>query len=440
MPQDTQSHPRIQPDLEWFTTSRFGMFIHFGLYALAARHEWVKNYEELSDATYQRYFDHFNPDLFDAKLWARRAREAGMRYVVLTSKHHEGFCLWDSAYTDYKVTNTPFGRDLIAEYVEAFRAEGLKVGFYYSLLDWHHPDFPVDSYHPQRNSPDAEQMNEGRDIRRYAAYMRDQVRELLTRYGTIDILWFDFSYPDYTLGNLGGKSHEDWESEKMVDMVYSLQPHIIMNNRLDLDDLPGSVHTPEQFVPREAVQVNGEAVTWESCHTFSGSWGYFRDETSWKSPAQLIQLLIDSVALGGNLLMNVGPTGRGTFDERAVDALDVYGAWLDLHGRSIYGCTQSNYPAPRDCRLTQKGDRVYVHVFNWPNQYLHIDGLGGKVAYAQLLNDASEVPMIEHVELISWNNTQVRPAPGTLTLKLPVHAPGVVVPVIELFMKPSNGA
>ena len=179
---------------KWFTHDRFGMFIHFGLYALPARHEWIKNIELISEDKYQKYFDNFNPDLFDAREWAKSAKAAGMKYAVLTAKHHEGFCLFDSEHTDYKITNTPFGRDLVKEYVEAFRAEGLHVGLYYSLIDWHHPDFTIDALHPRRKDENAQEQDKGRDMRKYAKYMRDQVTELLTNYGKIDILWFDFSY------------------------------------------------------------------------------------------------------------------------------------------------------------------------------------------------------------------------------------------------------
>ena len=181
-------------DTSWFTHDRFGMFIHFGLYAMPARHEWVKTNEKISEEHYDLYFKHFNPDLYDPKEWAKQAKAAGMKYVVMTTKHHEGFCLFDSKYTDYKSTNTPCGKDLIKEYVEAFRSEGLRVGFYYSLIDWHHPDFPIDTLHPRRDDADALQQNEGRNMHKYAEYMRNQVTELLTNYGKIDILWFDFSY------------------------------------------------------------------------------------------------------------------------------------------------------------------------------------------------------------------------------------------------------
>ncbi|RQW02832.1 alpha-L-fucosidase, partial [candidate division KSB1 bacterium] len=166
--------------LAWWTEARFGMFIHWGLYAQAARHEWVKNREQMTDAQYQKYFDTFNPDLYDPAAWARTAKAAGMKYMVVTSKHHEGFCLWDSKYTDYKAPNTPYGKDLLKSMVEAFRAEGLKVGFYYSLLDWHHPDYTIDRHHPQRNDQSARAANVERDMKKYADYVYNQVEELLT--------------------------------------------------------------------------------------------------------------------------------------------------------------------------------------------------------------------------------------------------------------------
>jgi len=420
---------------KWFVHERFGMFVHWGLYALPARHEWVKSREELNDADYQRYFDHFDPDLYDPREWARRAKAAGMKYVVLTTKHHEGFCLWDTKATDFKVTNTPYGKDLLRPFVEAFRAEGLRIGFYYSLIDWHHPDFTVDPRHPQRNHPDAAKINEGRDMRRYAAFMREQVRELLTEFGQIDIMWFDFSYPQWKLGELVGKGNQDWESEKLVRLVRELAPDIIINNRLDLAGLQADIVTPEQYVPRAWPKRDGRRVVWEACHTLSGSWGYHRDEDTWKSTEQLVQILVGSVAMGGNLLMNVGPTARGTLDHRAIAALGAYEEWMALHERSIVGCTQSGFTAPPDCRLTQNGDRLYIHLFNWPYRHLHFDALAGKIEYAQFLHDASEVTWLRPSANTLWTNTQFPVAEDELTFVLPVRRPKVVVPVIEVKLK-----
>ena len=418
-------------DTTWFIHDRFGMFIHWGLYALPARHEWVLSVEKLDPSAYAaHYLPRFNPTLYDPRQWARTARAAGMKYAVLTAKHHEGFCLWDSAYTDYKITRTPYGQDLLAPFVEAFRAEGLHVGFYYSLLDWSHPDFTIDIYHPLRDHPEAARLNEGRSMPRYAEYMRHQVRELLTRYQP-DILWCDFSYPDASYNGLPGKGRNDWESEKLLRLIRELSPGIILNNRMDLPDVRADVYTPEQVQPTEWLRVDGEPVVWETCHTFSGSWGYHRDEDSWKSPEQLIMMLVNTVSCGGNLLMNVGPTPLGTFDPRALQALAVYRDWMERHSAAIYGCTQSEFRAPQDCRLTQNGKKLYVHVFAWPFKHLHLPGLGGKVEFARFLHDGSEVPLTRS----EWETHQLTLQPDEQLLFLPIKKPDVIVPVIELTLR-----
>jgi alpha-L-fucosidase len=396
--------------MSWWTDARFGLFIHWGIYAVAARHEWVKNRERLTDARYQRYFDHFDPDLFDPAEWAREARAAGMRYFVVTTKHHDGFCLWDSDLTDYKVTNTPWGRDLIGPLVDAFRAEGLRVGFYHSLLDWHHPDFPVDEFHPQRDDEAFRAAAAGRDGRRYADYLHGQVRELLTRYGTIDYLFFDFSYAE--------KGAAEWRSEELLAMVRELQPAALVNDRLGI---PGDFVTPEQVQPAGRVERDGRPVPWEACQTLNGSWGYDRDNRDFKTPGQVIRMLVDGVSKDGNLLLNVGPTGRGQFDPEARSILARIGEWMAPHERSIRGCGPSEHAPPPDCRYTRRGDRLYCHVLAWPFRHLRLPGLAGRVRYAQLLHDASEVRMDDAGD-------------GSLTLLLPTVAPPVEVPVIELFL------
>lgn len=417
-------------DTSWFVKDRFGLFIHWGLYALPARHEWVKNQERIDSATYDKYFRHFDPDLYDPALWATAASNAGMKYFVVTTKHHEGFCLWDSALTDYKATNTPYGKDLLHPMVDAFRAQDMKVGFYHSLLDWHHPDYTVDMHHPMRDNPAEIEANKNRDLSCYAEYLHGQTRELLTQFGKVDILWYDFSYE--------GKGKDAWQSEKLLKTVRELQPGIILDDRLALD-YGWDIKTPEQFQPREWVHVGGQPVVWEACQTFSGSWGYHRDEESWKSLEQLLRMLIDSVSKGGNLLLNVGPTGRGEFDERALDRLTGIGEWMKRHARSIYGCTQApaEFTAPQDCRFTYNLDtrRLYLHVFAWPYRHLHLDGLAQKVEYAQLLNDASEIKMLTRVPEAAYGSMTEEREATLLTLELPVKKPNVTVPVIELFLK-----
>jgi alpha-L-fucosidase len=409
-----------RPDTSWFVNNRFGMFIHWGLYALAARHEWVKSAERISTSEYQKYFDHFNPDLFDPKDWARRAREAGMKYFVITAKHHDGFCLWDTKHTDYKSTKTPYGKEILKEVLTAFRAEGLKVGLYYSLLDWHHPEYTIDRHHPMRDNKEEREKNKKRDMRKYARYMREQVTELLTKHGKIDIIWFDFSFP----GN-DGKGHKDWESEKLNALVRKLQPHILIDNRLDLPG-SGDFVTPEQVQPEKPqVDENGKPSVWEACQTFAGSWGYFRDELTWKNNHQLLYMLIDGISKNGNLLLNVGPTARGEFDYRARERLAGMGEWMKYHNKSIYGCgpAPEELSTPQDCRYTYnpKTQRLYLHILSWPFMHIWCKGLAGKVEYAQFLNDASEIKF--------ENKTG-----DALVLNLPKLQPNVEIPVIELFL------
>lgn len=401
----------------WFRHDRFGMFIHFGLYAVPGRHEWIKTVEKRYDSDYDRYMNYFNPDMFDAKEWAKKAKAAGMKYCVLTTKHHEGFCMFDTKYTDYNITNTPFKRDLVKEYADAFRAEGLKVGFYYSIIDWHHPDFPIDGIHPRRE--DGEELDKGRDMKKYNRYVRNQLTELLTNYGKIDILWFDYAtpHPDPVLHLAFDKSHpapdpnpkpwyqyegrkskEEFESEKLIAHVRSLAPEIMINDRADIEQ---DFTTPEQVAPTEWIKDKntGELLTWEACHTFSGSWGYNRDEMTWKSPEMLIQLLVRTVAYGGNFIMNVGPTARGCFDERADGALEVYEYWMKYNSRSIYGCTmaEKEFVAPAGTVLTESedGKRLYIHLFEQPYKVLKMPSLKGRIEYAQLLYDGSEISFTE---------------------------------------------
>jgi alpha-L-fucosidase len=416
-------------DTGWFVHDRFGLFIHWGLYALPARHEWVMQKEETAPEQYERYFDYFDPDLYDPTQWAEVAAAAGMKYCVVTSKHHEGFCLWDSALTDYKAPNSPAGRDLLRPLVEAFRAEGLRVGFYHSVIDWHHPQFVIDDVHALRNHPQRTQLNQQRDQTQYVEYLHGQVRELLTDFGHLDILWCDFSYPER------GKGRADWDSPRLYRMIRELQPHVMLNDRMDLDD-GWDVRTPEQWQPQSWITVDGQPVVWEACQTFSGSWGYHRDEASWKSVDQLVRMLVDTVSKGGNLLLNVGPTGRGELDRRALERLRGMGAWMRRHSRSIYGCTQApaEFAVPADCRLTYHPEqkRLYVHLFAWPFRHLHLPGYAGKIAYAQLLNDASEVSL----QAVSEHHQRVEGvAADSVVLELPVLQPDTPVPVIELFLR-----
>jgi alpha-L-fucosidase len=416
-------------DRTWWQEARFGMFIHWGLYSVLGRHEWVQNRESIPPEVYEKYQEFFEPDLFNPQEWARMAKNAGMKYLVITAKHHEGFCMFDSKYTDYKAR-----RDYIREVVDAYRAEGLRVGFYYSLLDWHHPQFRIDCFHPLYVKPGWEQLNQQRDQKKYTEYMRQQVRELLTNYGKIDILWFDFSYPskDGT-----GKGREDWESEKLLKLIRSLQPDILLDDRMDLPG-DGDFQSPEQYVPARGIRdENGALLPWEGCQTFSGSWGYHRDEQTWKTPHDLITMLVNHVSRGGNLLLNVGPTARGYFDQRAQASLEAIGAWMKFHSPSIYGCTiaPEEYPEPEHCRYTYNPvtGRLFLHLYSWPQKFLHLPQLAGKVKFARFLHDGSEILRKEPVAL-PHGHMNAAVGSDVLTLVLPPVAPKVEVPVIEIFL------
>jgi alpha-L-fucosidase len=347
-----------------------------------------------------------------------------MRYAVLTSKHHEGFCLWDSEHTDFKSTNTPARRDLVAEFVDAFRSEGLRVGLYHSLIDWHHPDFPIDGLHPRWTSEEEVARSE-RDGSAYVDYLHAQTAELVERFRP-DIMWFDFSYGGGHVAR--GKGAEFWRSSDLEATVRRLQPEILINDRLDL---PGSADfvTPEEVQPDALLT----GTLWEACRTLNGSWGYAPGFQDWMDAGQVIRLLLDCTASGGNLLLNVGPDGRGAMEPRAALLLDQVGGWLDLHHEAVFGARASAVPPPQDCRITQCGDRVFVHVVGgWPTAHLVLPRLPVPPSFARFLHDGSEVP----VELVPdrevWSHAVPIGPPGATVLRLPRRRPEVEVPVIEL--------
>jgi len=347
---------------QWFRDARFGMFIHFGAYAVAGRGEWVKSTEKLTTEQYQKYVDAFNPIDFDARKWAKAAKNAGMKYAVLTAKHHDGFCLFDSKLTDYKLTNQFGGRDIVREFLEAFRAEGLKVGLYYSIIDWHHSDFPNVLNHPQRD--DQNYAKRSFDWDKYLKYMHGQIEELSKNYGKIDIMWFDYSFPGY--------AGEKWKARELVKMVRNYQPDIILNNRLEenhgvvnnkrvINDF-GDFETPEQGIPAESlVDKYGNPVPWETCLTMNGAWGYSEQDKNWKSPELIIHSLVNCVSKNGNMLLNVGPDPRGNLPADCLNILSEVGKWMDKNGESIYGAGACSLKRQDWGRYTQKGNTIYAH-------------------------------------------------------------------------------
>jgi len=374
----------MSSNLDWFLDARFGVSIHWGPYSIPARGEWVRSSEQISPEDYDRYAREFNPDRYDPNEWAALIRASGGKYAVLTAKHHDGFCLWDTATTDFKSRT-----DLIRPFLEAMRAEGLRVGVYFSLLDWHHPDFPHygDRQHPERFNP--KWQGHEHDWDRFLDYSFAQLRELLTQYGKLDQLVLDFSYWNF----IG----EGWRATELVKMIRELQPGIILNDRLggDIKGHPkpwvGDYDSPELNVPREPVtNARGERVPFETWITLNNSWGYSASDHHYKSPTDVIRALVNCVSKGGNLLVNLSPDGRGQIPDAAHDILYEVGDWLDLNGESIYGCRDAELPKPEWGRWTACGDRLYAHFLEQPLGHANLPGLRGKVGDARLVATGAE--------------------------------------------------
>jgi alpha-L-fucosidase len=339
--------------MQWWHAAKFGMFIHWGLYSVLGRHEWVMENEGIPVSEYERLADQFKPKPNAARDWARLARRAGQKYMVMTTKHHEGFCNFDSKLTDYCATKRGPGRDLVREYVDAARAEGLRVGFYYSLMDWHHPD-------------GARSKTDEAARRRFVDYIHGQVKELMTNYGKIDILWYDVPWP------LDAKG---WESVEMNKMVRSLQPDIIINNR---SKIPEDFDTPEQRI------VASENRPWESCMTLNDSWGYHAADNGWKTPTTVIRNLITCARDGGNYLLNIGPKPDGSIPVESVQILSTVGDWMSKNGATIY---ESDICQPRRgnyLSFTRKGNTLYAHVHYWPGDTVVVGNLIPKVKSAKI--------------------------------------------------------
>jgi alpha-L-fucosidase len=365
------------------------MFIHWGAYSQVGRHEWLMELERWPLREYMQMVDGWRPKPMAARQWARLARQAGCRYMVMTSRHHDGFCMFNTGTTDYNAVQRGPSRDLVAEYVQACREQGLRVGLYYSLGDWHHPDW-------QRGKTDA------RARRRFVDYVHQQVRELCTNYGKLDILWYDGGW------NIGGRSYEP---ARLNAMVRGLQPDILINNR---SDVPEDFGTPEGHLTAE----KGGRM-WESCMTTNDSWGYAPIDHNWKTPLQAVMMLRDVAATGGNLLLNIGPDGEGNVPPQPRAIFQSVGRWMEKYGPAIYEATD---PVPWGWyflgRFTAKGNRLYFHCYCWPGERINLGWIGNRVRSVRLMGGPRIV---------------FRQTPNQVILTgLPKKAPDPLATVIEL--------
>jgi len=381
--------------MAWWNNARFGMFIHWGLYAVPAGKwgakngygEWIHEEAQIPLPEYEKFEKQFNPVKFNADTWAKMAKDAGMKYVVITTKHHDGFNLFKSKYSDWSVSSTPFKRDVMKELSTAVRKQGMTMGWYHSIMDWHHPD-----YLPRR-SWEKDRPTAGADMDRYVKYLHNEVTQLLKDYGPIGVLWFDGEWENTWTPKYG---------KELYDLCRKLQPNIIVNNRVspgrdgmgDASLKAGDYGTPEQYIP--ATGLPGQ--DWETCMTMNGHWGYNAYDTNWKSSQTLIRNLVDICSKGGNYLLNVGPRADGTFPPEAVARLHDIGAWMKVNGESIYGTTASEFDVLPWGRSTTKrhGQRttLYLSVFDWPKDgKLVVPGVGNTPLYAKVLG-GSRVPVV----------------------------------------------
>ncbi len=380
--------------MNWWREARFGMFIHWGLYAIPAGEwndetghaEWIRTTAEIPLDVYDKFVGQFNPVKFNADEWVRLAKTAGMKYIVITSKHHDGFSLFDSKYTDFDIMSTPFKRDIMKELAEACRKYDIKICWYHSIMDWHHPD-----YLPRRGW-EKNRLSDGADFNKYVKYMKNQLQELLTNYGDISVLWFD------------GEWESTWNREYGQDLyryIRGLQPNIIINNRVGAgrsgmegfskgDEFAGDFGTPEQQIPATGLP----DVDWETCMTMNQHWGYNKNDHNWKSNEDLLQKLADIASKGGNFLLNVGPTSEGLIPMSSIERLKTMGKWMKINGESIYGTKASPFKKLDWGRCTQKtidgGTRLYLHVFDWPEDgKLIVPGIFNETMEARLLSEVN---------------------------------------------------
>ncbi len=363
-PQSQETPEERAARMQWWHEARFGMFIHWGLYSVLARHEWAMELEGIPVAEYEQLAKRFTPKPNSARAWAKLAKAAGQKYMVMTTKHHEGFCQWNTKLTNYCAPKQACGRDLVHEFVEAAHAEGMRVGFYYSLMDWHHPD-------------GAKCATDEAARRRFVDYTHGLVHELCSNYGKLDVLWYDVHWPLDAAG---------WESEKMNAMVRQLQPGIIINNR---SGIPEDFDTPEQHIQASKDHA------WEACMTMNDSWGYQRADDDWKSPKTIARNLITCARGGGNYLLNIGPKADGSIPQPSIDTLTAVGKWLQKNGEAIYTAEPCKVHSSAFANFTRKGNTLYIHVHFWPGETVAVGGLTVKVNSAHLLANGAKVRVVQ---------------------------------------------
>lgn len=411
----------------WYRDAKFGMFIHWGPYSLASvEASWpimTPKAGGISEAEYRELPKRFNPTKFDPYAFVDLARAAGQRYMVFTTKHHDGFCMFDTSYTDYKITNTPYAKDIVGELARACKEKSMPLGFYYSPPDMHHPSFRDTSKLAKENWNGEP---ERPDWPLYLDYMQLQLTELLTRYGPVVLIWFD------------GLHHEEkYSGIRFLSLIRGLQPATLVNDRIGL---PGDYKTPEQFIPNgvptKEIEFNAVDTSlqqklkativprpedfqlWETCMTINNTWAYNIHDREFKSAKFLIRSLVEVASRGGNFLLNVGPQPDGIIQPEFQERLHAIGDWLSVNGDSIYGTTYGPVQGVSSLRTTAKANRVFVHVFEWPSRPLEITGLDAKVIAVHLLATGQAVTFRQDATKLQIDVASQAPDPNVSTIVL----------------------
>lgn len=391
----------MQPRTTWFNEARYGLFIHWGAYSVAARGEWVRNRERIPADEYRLlYAENFRAERYDPAAWAALAKEAGMGYAVLTTRHHDGFALWPTQTDDFHAGRIGPKRDLVGPYVEAMRAAGIKVGLYYSPAAWHHPDYPQGFF---RDWPCEKDWASAASRERFIAYYRAQLVELMSNYGKIDYLWFDGCIPD------------DLQRREINEELLRLQPNMLINER---NGPPSHVKVSEQ-----AIRPPKEDAPWEACMTLNDNWGWHAGDTRWKSAREVVQMLCETAAGAGNLLLNIGPKPDGSVPDESVRILREVGAWLRRNDRSIRASERSPFTWNNWGRVTVKGSDVFLHIRNGTGAELCWAELKNKVVSARWLDGGAPVAFEQAGERLHLRGLPV-PPPDNLTSVIVLEVEG----------------
>ncbi len=397
--EDSLSKVELNKKLEWFHEAKYGMFIHWGLYSIPAGEwkgkpgtdhgEWIQCSATIPGVEYEKLAAQFNPVKFDAKQWVSLAKKAGMKYIVVTTKHHDGFCLFDSKLTKYDIVDaTPYGKDPMKELAAECEKQGIKLCFYYSVQDWHHPEYPAKFSKFSKSTPDGFHgaPNPNADYLKYFDYMEGQVKELLTNYGPVGIIWFDWwgaAFNPKEVKNIA-------RAHAFVDSIHKWQPNCLINNRLN--GIGADYGTPEQEIPGQI-----QKTAFEVCMTLNEHWGFNKNDQNWKSASDIIYKLCDIAGKGGNYLLNVGPTAEGVIPEKSTEILSAVGRWLEVNGEAIYNTTSGGPSVSwnEDIKaITAKPQTWYLHVFDWPkDRKIYLDYVAKKIDKAYLLADKEASPL-----------------------------------------------